>query len=156
MARAAIDRVKRITSRGALIGVLLSALAGCGLIPQPATAIEQLAGEWVFVDPEGVSSTLLIDGSGRFSVDRGPEEAFRVLDGGANFFDWDRTVDWDRSRPISGDAVIGRTGQVRFRPSDSEWGATGAYQDPFSQSLQFFIGDRDNQDSIRYVRVNQE
>jgi hypothetical protein len=130
-------------------------LAGCVLLPQRATPIEQLAGEWVFVDPDGVTSTLIIDQSGRFTVDRAPEEAFRVPEGGAGFYDWDHTVDWDLAEPASGDAVIDQTGQVRFRTSSPEWGSMGAYQDPLRESLQFVIGNPDNQDSIRYVRVDE-
>ena len=139
-----------------LLGLTLLLFAGCSLIPQPSRTIDELAGEWQFVDSQGVTSTLIIDESGQYTVDRAPEEAFRVLGGRADFFEWDRTVDWERAQPVSGVASIDQTGQVRFSTRSPEWGGSAAYQNPFEGSLEFIVGNVDNGDYIVYVRADDE
>lgn len=146
---------RRILSRGAIACVFVLLLGGCALFPRPVTSIEQLAGEWVFVDAEGVSSTLVIDNVGLYTVDRAPEEAFRVLWDGPESSDWDRKVNWDRAEQVSGVARIDQLGRVNFSTSDPEWGGSVAYVGTFRNVLEFFVGDPDNQDLISYVRVDE-
>lgn len=147
---------QRSRSRGLWLGIVLVLLAGCGLIPEFPKTADQLAGEWVFTDAHGETSTMIIDQEGRFTVDRAPEEAFLVLVGAAGFFDWDETVDWENAQPITGEVSIGRAGQIGFSTREPEWGDSVAYWNRFRPSLQFFVGDVDNGESIVYVRTDEE
>jgi hypothetical protein len=148
-------RAPRRMMGGAVLGALSIMLAGCVLLPQPSTSVEDLAGVWEFVDSQGVTSIMTIEADGRFTVDRAPVEVFRVLEQ-LEIDDWDGEVHWKRAERASGVASVDESGWIWLSTREPDWGAIRPYENPFRSSLEFVVGNADAGLSIDYVRVSGE
>ena len=141
---------KRSRLRGLAVAVAVSLLlVGCVKLPQPSDSAEDLVGVWEFVDSDGVTSTMVIEPNGQFTVDLAPIEAFSVQ-GNLEVGAWDGEVDWHRAVPITGDVSVDG-GRITFRTV--EWGAIRAYESGLRGDLEFAVGDPDYQVDIAYARV---
>lgn len=142
-------------ARLAMSGSIVLLLAGCAFIPPPSKSVDDLAGTWTFVDSQGVTSTLMIEADGSFTLDLAPVEAFRVLEQ-LETDDWDGQIDWERAEPAIGVVSVDESGWIWLSTREPDWGAIRPYENSFRNSLEFVVGNADSGDSIDYVRVVEE